>query len=390
MTRFHRVRRGFTLVELLVAMGVILVLTGLALVVVPGILDQDRTTDAAGLTRQWLMISKNRAGRDGLPRGVRLIVAADPNNPNKSSPYFVTELQYTEMPPVLVPNPLNGILANPPFTPFDPNSAPYVALFYGATGAAGTAPNQVGIGALRAQACEIRNLTYDQAVQVIPGSIIALPTIGTWHRVTNAPTPVPQSALGAMIPGGRSTLFTVQVDFDQFPDAVLGAASTAPGTPPTPSWISFHFGVYGAPRPLLGEPLLQLPKNTCIDLTPFVSRPGAAGPAQDYDIVFAPSGQVIFRAEGQINLWVRDYMKVRDMTPLTPNAGTPPASLVAPYTYDVSRQQFQLGGEQQIVAIKTRSGSLGVFPVYWPNMTTGQYLLGQDPYYYATQGATAP
>ena len=25
-------------------------------------------------------------------------------------------------------------------------------------------------------------------------------------------------------------------------------------------------GIYGAPRPLLGEPLLQLPKNTCIDL----------------------------------------------------------------------------------------------------------------------------
>ena len=123
MTRFHRVRRGFTLVELLVAMTVIIVLTGLALVVVPGVLDQDRTTDSAGLVRQWLMISKNRAGRDGLPRGLRLIVAPDPNNPVKTSPYFVTEIQYTEMPPVLVPNPLNGAAAIPPFTPFDPYSA---------------------------------------------------------------------------------------------------------------------------------------------------------------------------------------------------------------------------------------------------------------------------
>jgi hypothetical protein len=213
----------------------------------------------------------------------------------------------------------------------------------------------------------------------------------------------PQNTLGSQPPGTNTTasptplypLYTAQVEFDQtdFPDAVLGAASTAPppaGTPPVPSWVSYHFGIYGAPRPLLGEPLLQLPKNTCIDLTPFVSRPGAITVPMDYDIVFAPSGQVLFRPEGQINLWVRDYTKVGDMTPLTPNSASAPASLTAPYTYDVTRQQFQLGGEQQIVVIKTRSGSLGVFPVLWPSMANGTYAGKQDPYYYATQGATAP
>src|SRR5262249_59603028 len=87
-------RAGFTLVELLVAIGIIIVLASLALLVVPDVLDQDRTTDGASLTRQWLMIAKARAARDQLPRGVRLI------NPGNG---LVTELQYTEAPPVLVP-----------------------------------------------------------------------------------------------------------------------------------------------------------------------------------------------------------------------------------------------------------------------------------------------
>src|SRR5687768_18272658 len=47
-----------------------------------GILDRDRTVDAASSVRQYLTIAKVRAGRDGLPRGLRLIVAADPNNPS--------------------------------------------------------------------------------------------------------------------------------------------------------------------------------------------------------------------------------------------------------------------------------------------------------------------
>lgn len=385
MTRLSRARRGFTLVELLVAMAVIITLTGIALVVVPGVLDQDRTTDAAGNLRQWLMISKNRAGRDGLPRGLRLVVATDPNNPVKTSPFFVTECQYTESPPVLVPNPLQGANATPPFTPFDPATAPYVAIFYHASSAT-AAPLVIGAGPLTRQECEIRNLTYDQAVQVGPGAIIALPTLGTWHRVLNAPIPVLQSTIGGQYPASSPSLFTVKLLFDQFPDGVLGAASTAPAAIPTPSWISFHFGIYGAPRPLLGEPLLQLPKNICVDLTPGVSRPAAntvplaAGPPpvySDYDIVFAPSGQVIFRPEGQINLWVRDYTKVPSMAPIS----------YTPLTYDVAG--FRNGGEQQIVAIKTRSGSLGVFPVFWPNLATGQYPAG-DPYFFATQGATAP
>jgi len=408
-----RLRAGFTLIEMLVVMAVIVTLAAIALVVVPGILDQDRTTDAAGLTRQWLTIAKVRAGRDGLPRGVRLIVALDPNNPAKTDPRFVTELQYTESPPVLVPN-TNMVT--------DVVNAPQVVFFYVTANASGsgTPTNPVvGTGQLTAQYCQIRNLTYDEAIQVIPNSVIALPTIGTWHRIVplsaggfpfvidqrNPPpgTPVPNPPVSTS--GPRT--FTVQIGgaaapqvyLDPWPDGVLGAGSSAPPPPPppgqpqfapVPTFVSYHFGIYGAPRPLLGEPLLQLPKNVCIDLSvsnpPAPAVPNTSPPVYtDYDIVFAPSGQVLssFSAaggSGQINLWVRDYTKVASMLPTVTPPNPPVWSIAA----------FQNGGEQQIVALKTRSGSLGVFPVYWPSMTTGIYAPGESPYLFAIKGANGP
>src|SRR5437879_13308705 len=71
--RLRTARRAFTLIELLVAMSIIVVLTSLVLLVVTNIGERDGTTDAAGLTRQWLMIAKARAGRDNAPRGLRLV-----------------------------------------------------------------------------------------------------------------------------------------------------------------------------------------------------------------------------------------------------------------------------------------------------------------------------
>ena len=103
MTGTRNVRTGFTLVELLAVMGIIIVLASIAAMVVPAAVSQDRTTDGAALTRQYLMIAKNRAARDGQPRGLRLIVTADSTVPTKS-PLWVTDVQEIESPLVLVVN----------------------------------------------------------------------------------------------------------------------------------------------------------------------------------------------------------------------------------------------------------------------------------------------
>jgi hypothetical protein len=57
--------------------------------------------------------------------------------------------------------------------------------------------------------------------------------------------------------------------------------------------------------------------------------------------------------------------------------------------------QFQQGGEQQLVAIKAKTGALGVFPVLWPQadgtypaVPAGQPPL--SPYSLAAKDASSP
>src|SRR4051794_29732855 len=97
MRRTTRTRPGFTLIELLVSMAILITLSALALLVVPGVLDQDRTTDGASVTRKYLTIAKARASRDGMPRGVRLVTGT-----NAGNALWVTDIQYIESPPVLL------------------------------------------------------------------------------------------------------------------------------------------------------------------------------------------------------------------------------------------------------------------------------------------------
>jgi hypothetical protein len=118
----------------------------------------------------------------------------------------------------------------------------------------------------------------------------------------------------------------------------------------------YTFALYLSPRPVLGEPAVLLPTNVCVDLQS--SNVPLAG---NVDIVFAPNGQVITPSDaGQIYLWVRDY---------TLNGGKPSA-----YPSAV----FDQGGEQQIVALRAKSGSLGVYPVMWP-----PHAAGEDEYTFA-------
>lgn len=410
-------RRAFTLIELLVAMSIIVVLTSLVLLVMTNINERDGTTDAAGLTRQWLMISKARAGRDNAPRGIRLITGVDPNNPAKGGSIFaqfwVTEMQYIEAPPILITYPAG----NGDQVPTGSASDPVVVFTY-------TLSPGPSVGTVMNRRCFITNLKGSDAIQIVPNSLLQLPVLGSWHRIVPIqPSPLPPTfitaqpnppALGFLAPFTTfAGLFTVEVALDSsFPDSQLGAAGVIGSAGvSSPSYVTQYFGISAPPRPLLGEPPLQLPKNICIDLTPFTPLNGAspANPpfvlppcdrvqgtvGQDIDILFTPSGNVLpigagAQADGAIYLWHRDYTKLKNAAVNAPlivtNVGPGPAFT---RTYDLS--QFQNGGEQQIVAIRCKTGSLGQFPVLWPN-AGGQYG-GVDPFeahQLARLGATSP
>src|SRR5437870_1324304 len=87
----HPRRPGFTLIELLVAMAILITLAALAVAFLPNIGAQQRVADGAGQLQQMLLTAKQKALRDGRPRGVRLLLL-DPAGKE------VTKLQYVEQP----------------------------------------------------------------------------------------------------------------------------------------------------------------------------------------------------------------------------------------------------------------------------------------------------
>jgi len=314
MTRRAPRRGGFTLIELLVVMAIVVALAGVTIVIAWSALDRDRAAAAVNKVTGSMQIARSRAHRDGLPHGVRLI-----NNGNN----LVTAYQFIYSPPVFLP-------AAQGFTP-GPTSvnSPYLEFQYTLEI---TDPNRQGF--VTSRVCRIHNLTYEQQLQIVKDSILYLPELGTYHRISGT------SAPSQTVP--PPPLFLILNDDPTFqygyPDDAMGAATHL---------RTYCFGLYGPPEPLVGEEVIQLPERSCIDLNadanPVLNRsvPGLPPAApQDYDILFAPSGQLVgtntTRPHGHVFLWFRD--------PTRPN--------------DVVN-----GGEQLLAVIKAQSGAMGAAPV---------------------------
>src|SRR3954471_2581474 len=104
----HAGRRGLTLIELLVVIAIIVVILALVAVVGPHFSERQRTTRGATQLQGWLMIAKQRALRDGAPRGIRLPALTG------SPPYaqYISQVQYIEQPDAYTPATIDATGAN--------------------------------------------------------------------------------------------------------------------------------------------------------------------------------------------------------------------------------------------------------------------------------------
>jgi prepilin-type N-terminal cleavage/methylation domain-containing protein len=311
MTRHARRRGGFTLIELLVTIAIIVGLMGMTMMFSVWSLDRNRAAAAVNQLTGAANIARTRAHRDGLPHGIRLI-----DNGNR----LATTAQYIQSPAVFLAS-APGALPGPTHV-----ASPYLQFEYTLDGV-----GQVPAAANNPRQCRIYGLNADQQSQFTVNSLLYLPTIGTWHRITGV------SGVGTN---------PLTVSLDEYPDAQLGAAT---------HWRTYHFGLYGPPRALLGEEVMQLPEYSCVDLNPGRSVPAGNG-SPHYDILFAPNGRLV------------------SVPPPSPNTGA--VGHVFWWVRDPTRpDNFNDGGEQLLVVIKAQSGAVGSAPIDRPPAT--------DPYFLA-------
>lgn len=322
-----RQRAGFTLIELIVVITLLLTLMALVVAFLPRVQERARAASGASQLQGWLMIAKTRAVREQAVRGVRLV--ADPTNPN-----YVREVFYLEIPDDFV--------------------VPLVA----------PAPAVQGIG-------NFQTPTAPPALATAPFSVV-------WIRNLNISSDVQPNDYLQLFEGGQPRRI-IAVTPRPFMGPALPMRTELTITPPLPSAVTQtrSYRIMRAPRITAEEPNL-LPDGVVIDLStnrlPPPPSPGPNGfsnlnplPAVgDIDILFAPSGKVITPALGSdfLALWVRDT------TGDDPAATTP---------------QKYFAGEPTILAIYLRTGIIAPND---PDETPDAVIPGwlQDPYAFFRDG----
>ncbi len=337
-------RRGFTLIELLVVIGIIIILASLAAAFLPNLDRNKGVPNAATQVQGWLNLAKQQAMRDGAPRGLRII--HDGNGQ-------ATSIQYIEQPlPVAPRGPgirvaVHTELAYDPilFPAFPGNIGPLsVATLFQDVGNAippGIHPSQF----------ENAWIAWDG---IQPGDYFEL-SEGPFSvaRILRFSTPAVNGGIappsGAVAGGNPYAQFVL--------DRVI--EGTENGT--SVIHQSAGFRVLRAPRPLVGEPMLQLHRDVVIDLTacypspigllpsdarfapyspkiswspnqipPALALPGDLNYA---DILFNSSGVVGNAPTGQIVLTIRHVDRPNDMVLLTVYTRT--GKITAHVIYDV-------------------------------------------------------
>jgi prepilin-type N-terminal cleavage/methylation domain-containing protein len=318
-------RSAFTLIEMLVVIGILLTLATLTVAFLPTLTNFQKVQASAGQVQGWLLTAKQRALRDQLPRGLRLLVDGDGKT--------VRELQYIEQ-----PEDISGGTGQP--------------LTLSVAGA-----NTLTMGGM------------DLAGGLNPGNLDP-----TTNPAANATVwPVQKGDFlyfdppTSPNPCYRITAVTSQ---GQSPSNQITTNSNYSWTP--------KFAIIRGPRALSGEPLLQLARDIAIDVTPTTPGPTSTSSlivpttltdrATFYDIMFGASGAVT-------------GVYVNTVNGAGVNSGSTRMGLVNKvvlWMHDITQDTGV--GTQVLVAIYTRTGTIAV---HLQDTTTGS---GADNFSFTKDG----
>jgi prepilin-type N-terminal cleavage/methylation domain-containing protein len=328
-------RRGITLIELLVVIVIFVGLAAMIMAVAPRFGERQAPSRGASQLQSWLSLAKQLALRDQRPRGIRLVPPS-----GLFDAQYVTELVYIEQP--------EDFRADSFTIPKIPSRVVVPASLQQSLNP--VVPRPAGVPANSPDYSQIRIIDTGNSVPYLPPNPLAPIQVGDIIHITDLYPDKPRRILGVSKPANNPT--TVILQLDQWLDAPTRApwpqADTQTG-----------YIIYRQPRPMAGEPTLQLPKGVGIDIsrdpTPNIPATSQAwhrtfpqinsGGGQPFDILFAPSGQVLgpFGAStSRICLWVRDI--TQDWNTQAQLTQMPP-------------------GDNTLITIHTRTGQVTSHPV---------------------------
>jgi prepilin-type N-terminal cleavage/methylation domain-containing protein len=323
-------RPAFTLVELVVVIGIVLVLAALTIMIFPRLQDSTRVAKGADVVQGQVFLAKQLALRDGLPRGVRLI--QDPSD------NLVHSLQIIEQPMPYLTGQVTGISAFPP----PPGQTSWLVQF-GQDPKTGVWPD-FSNGVVQGGDYLDMHAGGDSYTTSLPHAM---------HVITGVINPT-------YIPGATPTYPTLSIAFDNSPNSTWN-----PTTGATAMTFPCLYQIVRQPRPMVGVNAVTLPTDVVVDCPLAPSHPALGTSlglpsSGNQDILFDPSGKVLGSAgtNGKVVLWVYDWTTGNGVP-----AGTQPG---AP--------------EQTLVAVFTRTGNIVAQPVN---------VSGTDPYANVKDGATS-
>jgi prepilin-type N-terminal cleavage/methylation domain-containing protein len=247
-------RRAFTLIEMLVVIGILTVIATLSVLIIPRVNQRAKAARGGERLVGWLLEARGRAQRDGEPRGVRLLFGS-------SGGAISTAGAVTDAVFIGRPDPFTGGLLT--FTSTNSVSITGVDL---SGGQAATAPDLWPVQA------------------------------GDFLQVQGGPSYLISGVTAGVGTPPVSTVTTANLMYS--------------AGPPNPT--SNYVIIRGA-RPLPGEEPLSLPDDVIVDATksmPIIPVPLVGQvPTLYYDILFTPAGTVtgsLGDSNGKIILWVRD------------------------------------------------------------------------------------